>query len=160
MLRRNSGKEQQKIKKEHTWMYRDIPPVRAYPSRKAWEEACWRKIAGTNNFIARFATAHERHVWVIRAAIVDRLHTGRSYKQISEELWISPQTVSEIKKAMQNKNEYGSYWIKNKRKHGELKRGSVPFTESPGYEKAYERYMNSASILRKPPRSSRYYRRK
>jgi predicted transcriptional regulator len=50
----------------------------------------------------------------MRAAALDRLSTGKSYSEIGEELWLSPQTVSGIKKAASEKS-YKSYLERSKK---------------------------------------------
>jgi len=85
-----------------------MPPVGAYPSRKEWEEACWQKLLRSKGWLNRIITPYERRNLVLRATAVDRFHTGASYKDIGRELWLSPQTISTIKKGMSEKR-YRSY---------------------------------------------------
>ena len=51
----------------------------------------------------------------MRVAIMNRLALGKSYREIGKELWISSQTVSGIKKAVDEKS-YRSYLARNERK--------------------------------------------
>lgn len=44
----------------------------------------------------------------MRVATLEGLASGKSYKKIGEELWLSPQTISSIKKAVSEKL-YRSY---------------------------------------------------
>lgn len=88
--------------------YGGMPPVSDFSCRAEWEKACWRKISTSQNLLNTFITAYERHNLVMRAAISDRLLAGKSYHQISNELWISPQTISGIKKTFKEKR-YRSY---------------------------------------------------
>ena len=97
---------------------REIPLLANFSSRSAWEEDVWRTL------VARFAalrepkelsaaldlliTAKERSLFLRRAATVDRILAGRSYRKISEELWLTHQTISAIKKALKEK-KYRSY---------------------------------------------------
>lgn len=91
-----------------------LPPLRNYPSRKEWEAACWEKIIESKELLRLLITEHERHDVVMRAAIIDGLSSGKSYRKIGEELWISPQTVSGIKKAAREK-VYKSYLERSKK---------------------------------------------
>ncbi len=100
------------IKKEKELII--IPPVSNYPSRKEWEDACWEKILTSKDLLQLLITSHERHDLVMRAAALDRLFLGKSYKQIGEELWLSSQTVSGIKKAAFG-NTYKSYLERSKK---------------------------------------------
>jgi len=85
-----------------------LPPVHSYPSRKEWERACWRKLLKSKNLIALLVTNNERRNLVMRAAVTERINAGKRYRQIAEELWLSPQTISSIRKALRE-NTYRSY---------------------------------------------------
>lgn len=89
-------------------MNHPLPPINHYTSRKEWEDACWKILTKSSEILTLFITARERHYLVMRAAVADRLREGKSYKKIGDELWLSPQTVSGIKKALQE-NGYRSY---------------------------------------------------
>jgi hypothetical protein len=58
-------------------------------------------------------TSHERRDLVRRAAALEGLVSGKSYRQIGEELWLSPQTINVVKKAI-NENNYRSYLERSK----------------------------------------------
>lgn len=83
-------------------------PINRYNSRKEWEEANWEKLIKQPKILESFITEYERHILVLRVAVVARLNNGKSYREISKELWLSPQTISSIKKAI-NKKGYESY---------------------------------------------------
>src|SRR3989304_524996 len=91
-----------------------IPPVTAYSSRAAWEAACWRNLRESKELLEVLVTAHERRNLVLRAAALDRLISGKSYRQIGRELWLSPQTISGIKKAIRESG-YRSYLERSKK---------------------------------------------
>lgn len=101
-----------------------MPPVSDYPSRVAWEAACWKKLAAARGLLHLFITAHERHDLVMRAVALDRLLSGKSYRQIGDELWLSPQTVSGIKKAFKEKS-YRSYLERSKTERKKIIRHSL-----------------------------------
>lgn len=84
-----------------------IPPVSAYSSRKDWEEGCWHKLLSSRGW-PNLITPYERHNIVMRAAVAHRLRAGISYTDIGRELWLSPQTISAIKKGIRE-NRYRSY---------------------------------------------------
>ena len=50
----------------------------------------------------------------MRAAVISGINSGKSYRQIAEELWLSPQTISSIKKALKE-NNYQSYRERSKK---------------------------------------------
>ena len=92
----------------------NMPPISDYASRKEWEAACWKKIAGSEKLLWLLVTSHERHDIVMRAAAVDGIASGKSYRTIGAELWLSPQTISGIKKALSEK-AYNSYRERSKK---------------------------------------------
>ncbi|OGY99518.1 MAG: hypothetical protein A2945_01520 [Candidatus Liptonbacteria bacterium RIFCSPLOWO2_01_FULL_52_25] len=89
-------------------------PLGDYTSRKEWEDACWKKIVESEELLQLLITSHERHDIVMRAAAIDGLASGKSYRKIAEELWLSSQTISGIKKAMDEK-AYRSYLERSKK---------------------------------------------
>jgi len=101
-----------------------LPPVDHYRSRREWEEACWRKIQESGELLDTFVTPYERRNLVLRVAVMDRVKSGKSYRQIGEELWLSSQTISGIKKAMDG-NRYRSY-----RERGKTERKKKVYSRS------------------------------
>ena len=85
-----------------------IPAISDYPSRAAWEAASLKKVLDSRELLRLLVTLHERRVIVLRAAASERLAAGASYRQIGEELWLSPQTISGIKKSFAGEG-YRSY---------------------------------------------------
>ncbi len=95
-----------------------IPLLASFPSRSAWEEDVWRTLVARfvalrepkelSSVLAMFITAKERSLLLRRVAAVNRILEGKSYREIGEELWLIPQTISGIKKALQEK-KYRSY---------------------------------------------------
>lgn len=90
-----------------------LPPLKNYPSRKDWEDACFRRILESKDLLYILFSVHERRRLVLRAAALEGLASGKSYREISKELWLSLQTVSGIKKAV-NDREYRSYAERSK----------------------------------------------
>lgn len=91
-----------------------MPAIGNYHSRAEWEDACWRKISVSKDLLELLATSYERHNLIMRAAVIDALASGKTYRQIGNELWLSPQTISGIKKALVEKN-YRSYLERSKK---------------------------------------------
>ncbi len=85
-----------------------LSPLSHYSSRKEWEIASWQVILRSPRTLDVLITPYERHGLVMRAAVVDGIRSGKSYKEIGNKLWCSPQTISAIKKAL-NENKYRSY---------------------------------------------------
>jgi uncharacterized protein YerC len=90
-----------------------LPLIKNYSSRKEWENVCWQEIIKSEKILKLFVTQNERHNIVMRIAALDGLISGKSYKNIGDELWLSPQTISGIKKALQE-NKYRSYLERSK----------------------------------------------
>ena len=101
--------------------------MNSFTSRKEWEAACWEEVMNAKELLALLVTAHERRDLVMRAAAVDGLLSGKSYTKIGEELWLSPQTISGLKKAISEKG-YKSYLERSKK---ERKKKTYSFTSSP-----------------------------
>ena len=91
-----------------------MPPINNFASRNEWEIACWEKILKSKNLLQLLIPVHARHALVIRAVTIDILNSVKSYKQIEEELWLSPQTISGIKKSLREKT-YKSYLERSKK---------------------------------------------
>ena len=92
--------------------------INNFNSRKEWQSACWKKILKSESLLTLLTTPHERNDLVMRAAVMSGINSGKSYRKISEELWVSSQTISVIKKAV-NEKAYRSYLGRNERKKKE-----------------------------------------
>lgn len=106
-----------------------LPPVSCYPSRKEWEEACWKKIVKSEKLLDSLVTSYERRNLVMRAAVIDRLNSGKRQKEIAKELWSSPQTINSIKKAL-GEDGYRSY-----RERGKTERKKKLYSHHPSRKK-------------------------
>lgn len=103
-----------------------LPLISNYSSRQEWEAACWQKILKSEELLELLVTANERHNLVNRAVALNEIISGKSYQQISEELWLSPQTISGIKKSVSGK-KYQSYFERSKK---ERKKKQYSFNQS------------------------------
>lgn len=122
-----------------------IPIVSDYETRKKWEVVAWQKFikqiadlspVELQELFSIISTPNERKNILMRTAAVDRVNQGGSYRQIGRELWLAPQTVSAIRRAMKEKN-YLSYNERGKteRKHF-TKESPLPNREpNPNYGK-------------------------
>jgi len=86
-----------------------IPPIDNYASRKDWEDGCWQRISKSEEFLRLFVTVPERHELVMRAAAFKGLVSGKSYREISKEFFVSLQTICVVKKAVSEGSSYQSY---------------------------------------------------
>lgn len=111
-----------------------LPPLKNYSSRREWENACWRKILESKDLLQLLLSAHERRRLVLWAAALESIASGKSYREISKELWLSLQTISGVKKIMRDK-EYRSYLERSKKERKRRKYGGggllPPKTKKP-----------------------------
>ncbi len=91
-----------------------IPEISSFKSRGDWEDACWQKILESRWIFKFITTPHEKHDLIMRTAALKLIQSGKSYRQIGQELWLSPQTVSGIHKAIKE-NNYKSYFERGKK---------------------------------------------
>ena len=108
-----------------------LPSINNCSSRKEWEGACWKKIIKSEKLMDLFITPYERHNAVMRIAIMDRVLAGKSYNEIARELYVSPQTISVIKKGIDEKT-YRSYLQRSK-----TERKKKKYSVSPVPDKEY-----------------------
>ena len=92
----------------------NMPTIDGYHSRAEWETACWEKLSASKDLLKMIITSHELHDLVMRAVAIDALVSGKSYRQIGKELWLSSQTISGINKALAG-NNYRSYLERSKK---------------------------------------------
>ena len=97
-----------------------LPLLGDYPSRKEWESACWERVLNSKELLQLLATPHERRDLVMRAAALWGLVSGKSYRQISKEFFVSLQTINGIRKAMAG-NGYKSYLERSKKERKKKK---------------------------------------
>lgn len=98
-----------------------------FSSRKEWEEYLWKEFAAilnknksgeqTHYLLNSLLTAKERTNIIRRLVIISLIKNGKSYKEISEILWLSPNTISSISKSLKNNLQYKSYFEISKNKH-------------------------------------------
>lgn len=80
-----------------------------FHSRKEWEEFLWRellrqisRIKSTENldgFLQCFISKHERNIMLKRLTALMMLKEGKSYREIGRLLWISPSTLSALRRS-------------------------------------------------------------
>ncbi len=90
-----------------------LPLIKNYSSRKEWEVACWQKILKSDDLLNLLTTSNERHDLIMRAAAINGLMSGKSYREISKEFFVSLQTISVVKKALAE-NIYKSYLTRSR----------------------------------------------
>ena len=100
----------------HTVAYgyiRTIKHVTEFEARDTWRQAAWnllmQELSGLKNpheikkLLALFVTPLEQKRIVHRMVALVRLQQGKSYREIGRETWVSPETISALKKSFQEK---------------------------------------------------------
>jgi len=121
-----------------------MPPISDYPSREEWESACWRKMLESKELLRLLITSHESHDLVMRAVALQGLASGKSYREIGKELFISTQTVSGIKKALSQKT-YRSY-LERSKKERKKRKYSSDFSRSKPKRRGWPRRTKYGTI--------------
>jgi len=96
----------------------DIPLIKHHTSRAAWNDAAWetllaycvtlKEITTLKSFLELISTPYEQRAMIRRAAVLSRLAHGHSYREIRKELFLTPQTISSLKRALDTQ-QYRSY---------------------------------------------------
>jgi len=87
-------------------------------NRKYWEERAWKEFLESSKnakslnqlteFFDSLLSNSEKKVIMRRLSIFSMLKAGKSYKEISKNLWVSSKTVSAIKKSIVGNKRYKS----------------------------------------------------
>ncbi|MEK7634649.1 MAG: Trp family transcriptional regulator [Patescibacteria group bacterium] len=97
-----------------------------FSSRQKWKDYLWQELTRkfselksvrqTEIFLNKLLTKKEKDVLIKRLMIMVLIQKGKSYSEMSEMLWLSPNTISAIKNGLKN-SEYKSYFeiLKNKK---------------------------------------------
>jgi hypothetical protein len=90
-----------------------MPKTKKALSGVLLETKYWRKLLNSPKLLNLLVSTKERRNLAIRAAALEQIISGKSYRKICESLFLSPQTVSGIKKALKEKR-YKSYLERSK----------------------------------------------
>lgn len=95
-----------------------IEDLSKFQSRKEWEENIWheflRSIEKTRSgkdvaiLLNNLLSANEKKLIVKRLSASALISAGKTYKEIGEILWISPSTISALKKSIRKNASYQS----------------------------------------------------
>lgn len=107
--------------------------VSKFKSRKEWEDFIWLKFLERaektksnkqlKNFLDGLLSVNEKKLIIKRLTALAMIKAGKTYKEIEEVLWISPSTISALKKSVEKRSGYQSnrYYVEKsaneKRKH-------------------------------------------
>ena len=100
--------------------------ISQFKSRKEWEEFIWMKFLESleknkskkqiGEFLNSLLSTDERKMIIKRLVAISLIGGGKTYKEIGEILWISPTTISAIKKSLNNNLGYRSDWELNQKR--------------------------------------------
>lgn len=106
------------LKNFNTNRYNYMKNIDEFKSRKEWEVYLWEIILKNigkskseeklRNFLNNLLSETERKNIVRRLTVISLLRQGKTYREIGEILWISPGTISAIKKSLLNYTNYRS----------------------------------------------------
>ncbi|MEK7212530.1 MAG: Trp family transcriptional regulator [Patescibacteria group bacterium] len=91
--------------------------ISKFKSRKEWEGALWQKFLEdirktesrkTAIFLDSILSENEKGLISRRLAAMALIKTGKTYREVGEILWISPSTISAIKKSASDRLNYKS----------------------------------------------------
>ena len=100
----------------------NIKNLSEFSSRKEWENYLWKEFLRIANnkklelFLNNLLTNQEKRNIIRRLATMSLFKKGMNYRQIGEILWLSPNTISSIKKSIKD-GEYKSYFEISKNKN-------------------------------------------
>lgn len=90
--------------------------ISKFKSRKEWEDYIWLKIINDlkelksekeiDGFLRNLLGFGERKMIIKRAVAISLIKQGKKYRDMGEILWISPSTISSIKKNIKNRAGY------------------------------------------------------
>jgi uncharacterized protein YerC len=116
--------------------------ISEFKSRKEWADNAWQRILkdvqnpDLRNALDTLLSPYEKNIIVNRFAAVILIKEGKTYRQIGEELWLSPTTIRSLKKAVSGNSikEYQSYRLcKNKRAKIAASKNKKEIIETPGW---------------------------
>ncbi len=109
-------------------------------SANEWAESLWEKLTERiaaikskneiKQIMENLITQDEKKMVLRRLAVLALLHEGKSYQEIGEILWVSPQTISTIKK-----NSTGL--IGNYKSYRNFYGGPIKFSDDIKYEEPF-----------------------
>ncbi len=111
--------------------------ISEFKSKKEWENFLWSKFLEKAEkaksekqlkiFLDNLLSANEKRLITKRLTALAMIKAGKSYKEIGEALWISPSTISALKKSLEKQSGYQSNrYYAGKSKNEKGKRVKLP----------------------------------
>lgn len=111
---------------------KSVAELQKFRSRNEWKDYIWKKLVeeivqtvsvkDAEQLLNLLLTVHEKKQMIKRAVAISLLKQGKSYNAIGELLWLSPTTISAIRKSMHERGEYISRYTRNKNHEKKQKR--------------------------------------
>ncbi len=99
--------------------------INEFSSRKEWEEFVWQKLIEeiakiqskekVRVFLESLISEAEKNFIIKRLIAMSLIKKGKKYREIGEILWISPNTISAIKKSIKSNALYTSRYKRTKK---------------------------------------------
>ena len=136
---------------------KSIPSVNKFKSREEWGAHIWKKIVNglsevhsaqkIEKLLNMLLTMYEKKQIIKRASTISFLKQGKSYNEIGELLWLSPQTISAIRKSLRAQTGYISNYTRNKKPEKKQK----PLTKEELDQLLFTQWLESLFVLPPPP---------
>ena len=136
---------------------KSILAINKFDSRREWEKYIWsiliKEIIKANSIkeiekvLDLLLTAHEKKQMIKRASAISLLKQGKSYSEIGEVLWLSPTTISAIRKSLRTKEGYVTRYMRNKKPEKKQK----PLSKEELDQLLFTQWIESLFILPPPP---------
>ncbi len=92
-------------------------------------------------------TVHEKKQMIKRASAISLLRQGGSYSEIGKSLWLSPTTISAIRKSIRTQTGYISRYTRNKKHEKKQK----PLTKEEWDQLRFSLWLGALFTLPPPP---------
>lgn len=136
---------------------KNIPKIKNFKSRREWEEFIWQRLTEflvnestpktIDKYLRTLLTKNERLQMIKRAVAISMLKQGKSYREIGELLWLSPTTISALRKSMRQEDGYISSYSRSKKKEPNHK----PLSKKEWTELRFSLWIETLFTLPPPP---------
>lgn len=136
---------------------KSVPSLDKFKSRKEWEAYIWKKLVSgwskansaqeIEKSLNMLITAHEKKQIIKRASAISLLKQGKSYREIGKMLWLSPTTISAIRKSMRAQTGYISCYTRSKKHEKKQK----PLTKKEWEQLRFSLWIDALFTFPPPP---------
>ena len=140
----------------------DISKILNTKHRTEWEKAVWSEIVNYlanakskkdfKEILGKLLSEDEKRIIVNRMAVLALVRSGGSYSEIGNLLWVSPVTISTIKKNFGGKFEHYKSCRSLPSKNKKRSNGIETKIKKSFWEELFDTDIDLWEILRNPPR--------